>query len=88
MADTWGLATLAVMIKLGGHAEWMSQTPSPGARLAENELQQLAILLARYGTHDLDPWDLWRVETPRGWPEMSGGRCMCDASSRRCAVHL
>jgi len=42
----------------------MSTHPPAGPRLNDGELRQLAVLLARYVTHDLDQFDLWRVETP------------------------
>jgi hypothetical protein len=41
--------------------------PSPGGPLTDDEIRNLAILLARYAAHDLDQWDLWRVATPNGW---------------------
>jgi hypothetical protein len=42
----------------------MSTQPSAGPRLNDDELRQLAVLLARYATHDLDQFDHWRIETP------------------------
>jgi hypothetical protein len=38
----------------------------PGGRLTDAELGELARLLARYATHDLDQWENWRIETGYG----------------------
>jgi hypothetical protein len=40
--------------------------PSPGNPLSDEDLQNLAALLARYATHELDQFEHWRVETPYG----------------------
>jgi hypothetical protein len=40
--------------------------PSPGDPLNDDEIRELAVLLARYATHELDQFDRWRVETPSG----------------------
>jgi hypothetical protein len=38
----------------------------PGGRLTDAELGELARLLARYTSHDLDQWENWRIETSYG----------------------
>ncbi|MBG6139462.1 hypothetical protein [Longispora fulva] len=38
----------------------------PGERLSDAELGELARLLARFASHDLDQWENWRVHTPHG----------------------
>jgi hypothetical protein len=35
-------------------------------RLTDGELRQLAELLFRYASHDLDQFEHWRVESPYG----------------------
>ncbi|GAA4729505.1 hypothetical protein Prum_091130 [Phytohabitans rumicis] len=61
----------------------VQMTADVGGRLTEAELRDLAQLLARYASHDLDQWDNWRIETSHhgpvyvtianslhpGWPE-------------------
>jgi hypothetical protein len=34
--------------------------------LTDDELRQLALLLPRYVAHDLDQFEHWRVESPKG----------------------
>lgn len=35
----------------------------PGGPLSDTELRKLTRLLARFVSHDLDPWENWRVDT-------------------------
>lgn len=42
------------------------ETVDPGGRLTDAELRELARLLARYASHDLDQWENWRIETSHG----------------------
>jgi hypothetical protein len=44
----------------------MSPIPPAGPPLDDDEIRQLAILLARYAAHKLDQFDHWSVETPHG----------------------
>ncbi len=37
---------------------------SPGGPLSDDEVRQMAVLLARYATHDLDQWEMWSFATP------------------------
>jgi hypothetical protein len=34
--------------------------------LSDIEARDLAVLLARYAVHELNQWDLWRIEVPGG----------------------
>jgi len=43
----------------------MSNDPL-GAPFTDDEARALALLLARYATHELDQFDHWVVETPAG----------------------
>jgi len=38
----------------------------PGGRLSDAELRDLARLLARFVSHDLDQWENWRIQTSYG----------------------
>jgi hypothetical protein len=39
---------------------------TPGGPLTDDDLRTLATLLARFGAHDLDQFEHWRVKTPYG----------------------
>jgi hypothetical protein len=48
------------------HHDPVSDHPTPSGSLTEDDLKQLAKLLARYAAHDLDQFEHWCVESPHG----------------------
>lgn len=44
----------------------VNTTDFHGERLSNEELREMFTMLARYAEHDLDQWELWRLETSHG----------------------
>lgn len=54
-----------------GEVEWVELKEGS---LSDGEFLQLCNLLQRYGGHDMDQWDNFRVNTVNGWVYVSMGR--------------
>ncbi|GGR76748.1 hypothetical protein GCM10010169_21150 [Micromonospora fulviviridis] len=42
------------------------ESVDPGGPLGDAEIRELARLLARFASHELDQWENWRIDTTRG----------------------